>query len=143
MRGEDGEAEAGELDNLIPDSDSQAYDMHAVLNRVVDANTVVELQKFHAPNLITALARVGGRNVGVIANQPEQQAGAIDATAAEKAARFIRFCDAFNVPLVTFVDSVGYAPDALFRRTAKLIGVTATASVGKICLLYTSDAADE
>lgn len=135
LRGEDGEADAGELDNLIPDSDSQAYDMHTVLNRVVDANTVVELQKFHAPNLITALARVGGRNVGVIANQPEQQAGAIDATAAEKAARFIRFCDAFNVPLVTFVDSVGYAPDALFRRTAKLIGVTATASVGKIAVI--------
>lgn len=131
----DAEAETDELDSLIPDSDAQAYDMHEVLNRVVDAGSVLELQKFHAPNLITALARVGGRSVGVIANQPEQQAGAIDDAAAEKAARFIRFCDAFNVPLVTFVDSAGYAPDVLFRRTAKLIGVTAAASVGKIAVV--------
>lgn len=129
------EAETDELDGLIPDADAQAYDMHEVLDRVVDAGTVLELQKFHAPNLITALARVGGRSVGVIANQPEQQAGAIDDAAAEKAARFIRFCDAFNVPLVTFVDSAGYAPDVLFRRTAKLIGVTAAASVGKIAVV--------
>ncbi len=135
LPGEDGSAEPGELDDLIPDSDAQTYDMHEVLARVVDADTVLELQKLHAPNLITALARVGGRSVGVIANQPEQQAGAIDVAAAEKAARFIRFCDAFNVPLVTFVDSAGYAPDALFRRTAKLIGVTAEASVGKIAVI--------
>lgn len=128
-------AEAAELDNLIPDSDAQAYDMHEVLRRVMDADSALELQKFHAPNLITALARVGGRSVGVIANQPEHQAGAIDDAAAEKAARFIRFCDAFNVPLVTFVDSAGYAPDALFRRTAKLIGVTAEATVGKIAVV--------
>lgn len=131
----DAEAETDELDSLIPDSDAQAYDMHEVLDRVVDAGSVLELQKLHAPNLITALARVGGRSVGVIANQPEQQAGAIDDAAAEKAARFIRFCDAFNVPLVTFVDSAGYAPDVLFRRTAKLIGVTAAASVGKIAVV--------
>ena len=131
----DAEAETDELDSLIPDSDAQAYDMHKVLDRVVDAGSVLELQKLHAPNLITALARVGGRSVGVIANQPEQQAGAIDDAAAEKAARFIRFCDAFNVPLVTFVDSAGYAPDVLFRRTAKLIGVTAAASVGKIAVV--------
>lgn len=137
LRGDETEAEpeTDELDGLIPDSDVQAYDMHEVLNRVVDADSVLELQKFHAPNLITALARVGGRSVGVIANQPEQQAGAIDNAAAEKAARFIRFCDAFNVPLVTFVDSAGYAPDVLFRRTAKLIGVTAAASVGKIAVV--------
>lgn len=137
LRGDEAaaEAETDELDGLIPDSDAQAYDMHEVLNRVVDTDSVLELQKFHAPNLITALARVGGRSVGVIANQPEQQAGAIDNAAAEKAARFIRFCDAFNVPLVTFVDSAGYAPDVLFRRTAKLIGVTAAASVGKIAVV--------
>lgn len=128
-------AETAELDGLIPDADAQTYDMHEVLNRVVDADSVLELQKFHAPNLITALARVSGRSVGVIANQPEQQAGAIDDAAAEKAARFIRFCDAFNIPLVTFVDSAGYAPDVLFRRTAKLIGVTAAASVGKIAVV--------
>ncbi|WP_297666444.1 carboxyl transferase domain-containing protein [uncultured Corynebacterium sp.] len=137
LRGDETEAEAetDELDGLIPDADAQAYDMHEVLDRVVDAGSVLELQKFHAPNLITALARVGGRSVGVIANQPEHQAGAIDDAAAEKAARFIRFCDAFNVPLVTFVDSAGYAPDVLFRRTAKLIGVTAAASVGKIAVV--------
>lgn len=137
LRGDEAaaEAETDELDGLIPDADAQAYDMHEVLDRVVDAGTVLELQKFHAPNLITALARVGGRSVGVIANQPEQQAGAIDDAAAEKAARFIRFCDAFNIPLVTFVDSAGYAPDVLFRRTAKLIGVTAAASVGKIAVV--------
>lgn len=131
----DAEVETDELDSLIPDSDAQAYDMHEVLHRVLDADTVLELQKLHAPNLITALARVGGRSVGVIANQPEEQAGMIDDAAAEKAARFIRFCDAFNVPLVTFVDSAGYAPDVLFRRTAKLIGVTAAASVGKIAVV--------
>lgn len=137
LRGDEAaaEAETDELDGLIPDADAQAYDMHEVLDRVVDAGTVLELQKFHAPNLITALARVAGRSVGVIANQPEQQAGAIDDAAAEKAARFIRFCDAFNIPLVTFVDSAGYAPDVLFRRTAKLIGVTAAASVGKIAVV--------
>lgn len=137
LRGDETEAEpeTDELDGLIPDSDAQAYDMHEVLNRVVDADSGLELQKFHAPNLITALARVGGQSVGVIANQPEQQAGMIDDAAAEKAARFIRFCDAFNVPLVTFVDSAGYAPDVLFRRTAKLIGVTAAASVGKIAVV--------
>ncbi|HIW96113.1 MAG TPA: acyl-CoA carboxylase subunit beta [Candidatus Corynebacterium gallistercoris] len=132
-------ADASSLDSLVPDSDATAYDIRHGLDHVVDAGSLLELQPQFAPNIITAFARVAGRSVGLVANQPEHLAGALDADATEKAARFIRTCDTFNIPVVTFVDCPGFAPDEedalLVRRSAKLLGATANASVGLISVV--------
>ncbi|QGU06572.1 putative propionyl-CoA carboxylase beta chain 5 [Corynebacterium occultum] len=130
-----------ELDSLIPDSDAQTYDVHEVLTRVVDDGELLELQAAHAPNIITALARVEGRTVGVVANQPTVLAGCLDIKAATKAARFIRTCDAFNIPIVEFVDAPGFLPGTeqehggILAAVAKLSYATAEASVGKITVI--------
>lgn len=130
---------SADLNTFIPDSSAQAYSMATVVENIVDEGSFLGLQNQFAPHLITGFARVNGRSVGVVGNQPDQGAGAIDVDAAEKAARFIRFCDAFNVPLVTFVDSAGFTPDedghGLVRKTAKLFAATAEASVGKIAVV--------
>lgn len=131
--------EPATLDGIIPDSDATSYSVREVLSAVVDEGSALELQPQFATNMLTALARVEGRSVGIVANQPDALAGAIDADGAEKAARFIRMCDAFNIPLVSVVDCPGFAPDeegaGLIRRSAKLIGATAEATVGKIAIV--------
>jgi propionyl-CoA carboxylase beta chain len=130
-----------QLDTLIPDSATQPYDMHTVIETVVDDGEFLEVQALFAPNLIVGFGRVEGRPVGVVANQPLQLAGTLDIDASEKAARFVRTCDAFNVPVLTFVDVPGFLPGAdqewtgIIRRGAKLIFAYAEATVPKVTVI--------
>jgi propionyl-CoA carboxylase beta chain len=130
-----------ELDTLIPDSPNQPYDMHTVIEHVLDDEDFLEVQPLFAPNLITGFGRVEGRPVGVIANQPMQFAGTLDIDASEKAARFVRTCDAFNVPVLTFVDVPGFLPgtdqewNGIIRRGAKLIYAYCEATVPKVTVI--------
>ena len=98
------------LDTIIPDSPNQPYDMHDVITTVLDDEEFLEVQELFAPNIIVGFGRVEGRSVGIVANQPMQFAGCLDIDASEKAARFVRFCDAFNIPVLTFVDVPGLPP---------------------------------
>ena len=129
------------LDTLIPDSANQPYDMLQVIGAIVDDGHVLQLQELYAPNVITALARLDGMSVGVVANQPMQFAGTLDIAASEKAARFVRFCDAFNLPVVTLVDVPGFLPgtdqefQGIIRRGAKLIYAYAEATVPKLTVI--------
>lgn len=99
-----------ELDTIVPDSDNMAYDMHEILLRIFDDGDVFDVAEQQGPAIITAFARVDGRPVGVVANQPMHLSGAIDNEASDKAARFIRFCDSYNLPLVFVVDTPGFMP---------------------------------
>ncbi|MEO5711498.1 MAG: acyl-CoA carboxylase subunit beta [Nocardioidaceae bacterium] len=129
------------LDTLIPDSPNQPYDMHTVIEAVVDDGEFLEVQPLFAPNLLIGFGRVEGRPVGVVANQPLQFAGTLDIDASEKAARFVRTCDAFNVPVLTFVDVPGFLPgtdqewNGIIRRGAKLIYAYAEATVPLITVI--------
>ncbi|KZB79138.1 acyl-CoA carboxylase subunit beta [Amycolatopsis regifaucium] len=130
-----------ELDRLVPDSLNQAYDMTEVIVRLVDDGEFTEVHSGFAPNMLCAFGRVRGRTVGVVANQPRHQAGVIDIDASEKAARFVRFCDAFSIPLLTLADVPGYLPGAeqerngIIRRGAKLIYAYAEATVPKVTVV--------
>jgi propionyl-CoA carboxylase beta chain len=130
-----------ELDTFIPDSANQPYDMHTVIEHVLDDADFLEVQALFAPNIICGFGRVEGRSVGVVANQPMQLAGTLDIDASEKAARFVRTCDAFNVPVLTFVDVPGFLPgtsqewDGIIRRGAKLIYAYAEATVPKVTVI--------
>ncbi|MDQ3887551.1 MAG: acyl-CoA carboxylase subunit beta [Actinomycetota bacterium] len=130
-----------ELDTLIPDSANQPYDMHEVLTRVVDDGEFLEVHELFAPNILVGFGRVEGRAVGIVANQPTQFAGCLDIAASEKAARFVRTCDAFNVPVLTFVDVPGFLPgtdqewNGIIRRGAKLIYAYAEATVPKVTVI--------
>ena len=129
------------LDTLIPDSPNQPYDMHTVIEAVVDDEEFLEVQAMFAPNIIVGFGRVEGRPVGVVANQPMQFAGTLDIDASEKAARFVRTCDAFNIPVLTFVDVPGFLPgtdqewNGIIRRGAKLIYAYAEATVPLITVI--------
>jgi acetyl-CoA/propionyl-CoA carboxylase carboxyl transferase subunit len=124
----------------LPESARRAYDVHPVLDRLLDAPPA-ELHPRWAPNIVTALGRLGGRTVGVVANNPLRLGGCLDATSAEKAARFVRMCDAFGVPLVVVVDVPGYLPgvgqewDGVVRRGAKLLHAFAEATVPRVTLV--------
>ncbi|WP_082748084.1 acyl-CoA carboxylase subunit beta [Nocardioides jensenii] len=129
------------LDALIPDSPNQPYDMHTVIESVLDDEEFLEVQSMFAPNIIIGYGRVEGRPVGVVANQPMQFAGCLDIDASEKAARFVRTCDAFNIPVLTFVDVPGFLPgtdqewNGIIRRGAKLIYAYAEATVPLITVI--------
>jgi propionyl-CoA carboxylase beta chain len=129
------------LDALIPDSPNQPYDMHTVIESVLDDEEFLEVQAMFAPNMVVGFGRVEGRPVGVVANQPMQFAGTLDIDASEKAARFVRTCDAFNVPVLTFVDVPGFLPgtdqewNGIIRRGAKLIYAYAEATVPLITVI--------
>lgn len=99
-----------ELDNLVPDADNMAYDMHEILIRIFDDGDFLDVAAQAGQSIITGFARVDGRPIGVIANQPMHMSGAIDNEASDKAARFLRFCDSFNLPLVFVVDTLGFLP---------------------------------
>ena len=130
-----------ELDTLVPDSSNQPYDMHTVIEHVLDDGEFLEVHAGFAANIIVGFGRVGGASVGVVANQPMQFAGCLDIDASEKAARFVRTCDAFNVPVLTFVDVPGFLPGTgqewggIIRRGAKLIYAYAEATVPKITVI--------
>ncbi|KJK10267.1 methylmalonyl-CoA carboxyltransferase [Terrabacter sp. 28] len=129
------------LDTCIPDSPNVPYDMKQVIEHIVDDGEFLEVQPLFAPNIITGFARVDGMSVGIVANQPLQFAGCLDIDASEKAARFVRTCDCFNVPVLTFVDVPGFLPgtsqewDGIIRRGAKLIYAYAEATVPKITVI--------
>ena len=130
-----------ELDTLIPDSANQPYDMHRVIEHVLDDGEFLEVQPLYAQNIVVGFGRVEGRPVGVVANQPMHFAGCLDIAASEKAARFVRTCDAFNIPILTFVDVPGFLPgtgqewDGIIRRGAKLIYAYAEATVPKVTVI--------
>jgi propionyl-CoA carboxylase beta chain len=130
-----------ELDTFVPDSANTPYDMHTVIEHVLDDGEFLEVQPLFAPNILIGFGRVEGRPVGVVANQPTQFAGTLDIDASEKAARFVRTCDAFNIPVLTFVDVPGFLPgtsqewEGIIRRGAKLIYAYAEATVPKITVI--------
>jgi propionyl-CoA carboxylase beta chain len=130
-----------ELDTFIPDSANTPYDMHTVIEHVLDDGEFLEVQPLFAPNILIGFGRVEGRPVGVVANQPTQFAGTLDIDASEKAARFVRTCDAFNIPVLTFVDVPGFLPgtsqewEGIIRRGAKLIYAYAEATVPKVTVI--------
>ena len=129
------------LDTVIPDSPNQPYDMHLVIESIVDQNEFLEVQPLFAPNILIGFARIDGRSVGIIANQPSQMAGTLNIDAGEKAARFVRFCDAFSIPIITLVDVPGYLPGTdqewagVIRRGAKLLYAYAEATVPLVTVI--------
>ncbi|CEA07552.1 putative propionyl-CoA carboxylase beta chain 5 [Arthrobacter saudimassiliensis] len=140
---QDEEANDGDLalDTLIPDSANQPYDMRAVIEQVIDDGHFLEVSALYAPNVIIGYGRVEGHTVGIVANQPMQFAGTLDIAASEKAARFVRHCDAFNIPILTFVDVPGFLPgtdqefNGIIRRGAKLLYAYAEATVPKLTVI--------
>jgi propionyl-CoA carboxylase beta chain len=130
-----------ELDTFIPDSNNTPYDMHRVIEHVVDDGEFVEVQPLWAQNIVCGFGRVEGRSVGLVGNNPMHVAGCLDIDSSEKAARFVRTCDAFNIPIITFVDVPGFLPGVgqehagIIRRGAKLLFAYAEATVPKITII--------
>jgi acetyl-CoA carboxylase carboxyltransferase component len=129
------------LDAMVPQDPRKGYDMRAVICSIVDNGQILEPHYHYARNIIVCFARVNGRTVGIIANQPQFLAGCLDVNASDKATRFIRFCDAFNIPLLTIVDVPGYLPgteqefSGIIRHGAKLLWCYSEATVPKITLI--------
>jgi propionyl-CoA carboxylase beta chain len=129
------------LNTLIPDSPNQPYDMKSLISAIVDEAEFLEVHALYAPNIVVGFARIEGQSIGVIANQPSQLAGTLDINSSEKAARFLRFCDAFNIPILTLVDVPGFMPgteqewNGIIRRGAKLLYAYAEASVPLVTLI--------
>jgi propionyl-CoA carboxylase beta chain len=130
-----------ELDTIVPDSPNRPYDMREVVHRVVDDGEFLEVHELFAPNIICGFARLDGHAVGIVGNQPAQLAGVLDIEASEKASRFIRTCDAFNIPVITFCDVPGFLPGAaqewggIIRHGAKLLYAYAEATVPKLTVI--------
>jgi propionyl-CoA carboxylase beta chain len=130
-----------EMDSVVPDSAQQSYDMHTVIRGIVDAESFVEVHAGFARNIICGFARIEGRSVGVVAQQPDVLAGVLDIDASDKAARFVRTCDCFNVPLLTLVDVPGFLPGVdqehrgIIRHGAKLLYAFAEATVPKVTVI--------
>jgi propionyl-CoA carboxylase beta chain len=133
--------EAPELDDLVPDEATKPYDMKKVIEAVVDDGDFLEIQPLFAENIVCGFARLGGYSVGIVGNQPRALAGVLDIGSSEKAARFVRTCDAFNVPLVTFVDVPGFLPGTeqewggIIRHGAKLLYAYCEATVPKLTVI--------
>ncbi len=129
------------LAELIPDNPNQAYDMTEIIRRIVDGGEFFQVHEAYARNVVVGYARMDGRTVGIVANQPEVMAGVLDINASAKAARFVRFCDAFNIPILTLIDVPGFMPGSvqehsgIIRHGAKLIYAYAEATVPKISVL--------
>ena len=130
-----------ELDDLVPENPNKPYDMMELVTKIVDEEDFFELKKDYAKNIITGFGRIGGKTVGIVANQPIQLAGCLDIAASTKAARFIRFCDAFNIPIVSFVDVPGFLPgkdqeyNGIIKHGAKLLYAYAEATVPKVTII--------
>ncbi|MFK4873007.1 acyl-CoA carboxylase subunit beta [Novosphingobium sp. ZW T3_23] len=129
------------LDTVIPPSANQPYDMHEVIRKTLDEGDFFEVQPLHAGNIIVGFGRIEGKTVGVVANQPMVLAGVLDINSSKKAARFVRFCDAFNIPIITFVDVPGFLPgtdqehNGIIKHGAKLLFAYAEATVPKITVI--------
>src|SRR5581483_2897610 len=129
------------LDTLVPLNPNKPYDMKELILKVVDEGDFFELQSEFAKNILTGFARMGGETVGIVANQPMVLAGCLDIDSSRKAARFVRFCDCFNIPIVTFVDVPGFLPGtaqeygAIIKHGAKLLFAFAEATVPKVTLI--------
>ena len=146
VKGEDsGRRYIPELDTIIPDSPSAPYDMRSVIRHLVDEGSIFEPHMTFAPNIITCFAHLGGRSIGIIASQPNVLAGCLDINASDKAARFIRFCDAFNIPILTIADVPGFLPGTqqewggIIRHGAKMLWSYAEATVPKLLLITRKD----
>ncbi|MCB5229062.1 MAG: methylmalonyl-CoA carboxyltransferase [Candidatus Cloacimonetes bacterium] len=133
------------LDDIVPDSPKMSYDMLDVIREIVDDGEFFEPHKYYARNLIVGFARLNGRPVGIVANQPTVLAGCLDIDASDKATRFVRFCDAFNIPLITMVDVPGYLPgtqqehNGIIRHGAKLLWCYSEATVPKLTVVTRKD----
>lgn len=129
------------LDTIIPDNPNKPYDMKAVIQHIVDDDVFFEVQEYFARNIIIGFARLDGRSVGIIAQQPGSMAGVLDINSSDKAARFVRFCDCFNIPIITFVDVPGFLPglgqehNGIIRHGAKLLYAYCEATVPKITVI--------
>ncbi|HKS70641.1 MAG TPA: acyl-CoA carboxylase subunit beta [Ktedonobacterales bacterium] len=129
------------LDEIIPDNPNRPYDMKDIIRHVVDRGSFFEVQEHFAKNIIVGFARLGGRSVGIVAQQPKVQAGVLDIDSSDKGARFVRFCDAFNIPLVTLVDVPGFLPGVeqehggIIRHGAKLLFAYCEATVPKVTVI--------
>jgi propionyl-CoA carboxylase beta chain len=129
------------LDSLIPDSPNKPYDMHEVIKGIIDEDSFFEVHKNYADNIIVGFSRIGGRSVGVVANQPMSLAGVLDVDASKKAARFVRFCDAFNIPLLVLVDVPGFLPgtdqewNGIILNGAKLLYALSEATVPRVTVI--------
>ena len=125
----------------MPARATASYDVRTVVDDVCDEHTFLELRRNYAPNMVTGLARLGGRPVGIVANQPMYRAGTLDIEASRKAARFVQWCDAFNFPILTFVDTPGFEPGrdlewrGMIRHGAQLAYAYAMATVPRVCVL--------
>lgn len=130
-----------ELKDVVPDDPNQPYDIRRIIQSVVDDNHFFEIQEQYAQNIVIGFGRLGGKAVGLVANQPDHLAGVLDINASDKAARFVRFCDAFNIPLITFEDVPGFLPGVaqehggIIRHGAKLLYAFAEATVPKITVI--------
>jgi acetyl-CoA carboxylase carboxyltransferase component len=130
-----------ELAEIVPEDPNKSYDMQDVIAKIVDHGDFIHIHENYAPNIITAFARLMGQTIGIIANQPAHMAGALDVHASMKASRFIRFCDAFNIPIITLVDVPGYLPgvdqeyQGIIKHGAKLVYAYCEANVPKITLI--------
>jgi len=139
--GDDPDRRSDRLDTIAPEVSTKPYDMHELIGEIVDNGDFFEVQPAHAPNIICGFARLDGHSVGIVANQPRHLAGTLDIDASIKGARFIRFCDAFNIPLVTFVDVPGFLPGTdqeyrgIIRHGAKLLYAYAEATVPKVTVI--------
>src|SRR5882724_4676870 len=133
--------EAADLDELVPDEPTKPYDIKRVISAVVDDAEFLEIQPLFAENIVCGFARLGGYSVGIVGNQPKALAGVLDISSSEKAARFVRTCDAYNIPLVTFVDVPGFLPGTeqewggIIRHGAKLLYAYAEATVPKLTVI--------
>src|SRR6185369_27050 len=129
------------LDTLIPDNANKPYDMHELIVKVIDEGDFFETAPDFAKNILTGFARLGGETVGIVANQPMVLAGCLDIDSSRKAARFVRFCDCFNIPIVTFVDVPGFLPGtaqeygAIIKHGAKLLFAYGEATVPKVTVI--------
>jgi propionyl-CoA carboxylase beta chain len=138
---DDANRQEAALDNIIPDDGSSYYDMKDIIEAVVDDRDFFELHPLWAQNMVVGFARLNGRTVGIVGNQPKTLGGVLDIDASVKAGRFVRFCDAFNIPLLTFVDAPGFLPEVdqehggIIRHGSKLLYAYCEATVPKITVV--------
>ena len=136
-----GNEEREQLENIVPDSSNKPYDMHEVITGIIDEDSFMEVHKDYADNIIVGFARLGGRSIGIVANQPMSLAGVLDVDSSIKGARFTRFCDAFNIPLLVLVDVPGFLPgtdqewNGIILNGAKLLYALSEATVPRVTVI--------